>query len=189
MKFKQIAVLVAAASLAAAAIAGEEIRHKMAIAVIDEDGSGETRIELDGDDLGFSLHDMQEGENRSIIDKSGRTILVTREADGFRFDVDGKTIRMPAFDGHHEGAVWMSDGDITDVDLHVMHDAGTATAHSMDGVMIISEKPVDDATRQAIKSMLESAGHGSEVRFVDSESGMDGAHKVRVIEKKVEVVK
>jgi hypothetical protein len=189
MKFKQIAVLVAAASLAAAAIAGEEIRHKMAIAVIDEDGSGETRIELDGDDLGFSLHDMQEGENRSIIDKSGRTILVTREADGFRFDVDGKTIRMPAFDGHHEGAVWMSDGDITDVDLHVMHDAGTATAHSMDGVMIISEKPVDDATRQAIKSMLESAGHGSEVRFVDSESGMGGAHKVRVIEKKVEIVK
>jgi hypothetical protein len=189
MKFKQIAVLVAAAGLAAAAIAGEEIRHQMAITVVDEDGPGETRIELDSDDLGFNLHDMQEGENRSIVDESGRTILVTREADGFKFDVDGKTIKMPAFDGHHKGAIWMSDGDITDVDVHVMHNAGMAPAHSMDGVMIISEKPVDNATRQAIKSMLESAGHGSEVRFVDSESGMGGAHKVRVIERKVEVVK
>jgi len=189
MKSKQIAVLIAAISLAAAAIAGEEIRHKMAIAVVGDDGSGETRIELDSDDLGFNLHDMQVGENRSIIDKSGRTILVTREEDGFKFDVDGKTIKMPAFDGHHEGAMWMSDGDITDVDVHVMHDADMATAHSMDGVMIISNKPVDEATQQAIKSMLESAGHGSEVHFVDSDSGMGGAHKVRVIEKKVEVTK
>jgi len=189
MKSKQIAVLIAAISLAAAAIAGEEIRHKMAIAVVGDDGSGETRIELDSDDLGFRLHDMQVGENRSIIDKSGRTILVTREEDGFKFDVDGKTIRMPAFDRHHEGAMWMSDGDITDVDVHVMHDADMATAHSMDGVMIISKKPVDEATQQAIKSMLESAGHGSEVHFVDSDSGVGGAHKVRVIEKKVEVTK
>jgi len=189
MKSKQIAVLIAAVSLAAAAIAGEEIRHKMAIAVIGEDGSGETRIELDSDDLGFNLHDMQVGENRSIVDKSGRTILVTREEDGFKFDVDGKTIKMPVFDGHHEGAMWMSDGDITDVNVHVMHDADMATAHSMDGVMIISKKPVDQATQQAIKSMLESAGHGSEVHFVDSESGMGGAHKIRVIEKKVEVTK
>ena len=189
MKSKQIAVLIAAISLAAAAIAGEEIRHKMAIAVVGDDGSGETRIELDSDDLGFNLHDMQVGENRSIIDKSGRTILVTREEDGFKFDVDGKTIKMPAFDGHHEGAMWMSDGDITDVDVHVMHDADMATAHSMDGVMIISNKPVDEATQQAIKSMLESAGHGSEVHFVDSGSGMGGAHKVRVIKKKVEVTK
>ena len=182
MKFKQIAVLVAAASLAAAAIAGEEMRHKIAIAVVDDDGTGETRVELDSDDLGFNLHDMQEGENRSIVDKSGRTILVTRAADGFTFDVDGKTIRMPAFDGHHEG-------HMGDIDMHVMHEMDMATAHSMEGAMIITEKPVDDATQQAIRSMLESAGHGSEIRFVDTTSGMDGHHKIRVIEKKVEVTK
>ena len=180
MKFKQLAVLIATAGLAAAAIAGEDMRHKMTIALVDDDGSGETRIELNSDDLGFSLHDMQEGENRSIIDKSGRTILVTREADGFKFDVDGKTIRMPAFDGHHEG-------HMRDIDMHVMHDMDMATAHRMEGAMIVTEKPVDDATQQAIRSMLESAGHGSEIRFVDSASGMRGAHNIRVIEKKVEV--
>jgi hypothetical protein len=189
MKLKQIAVLIATASLAAAAIAGEEIRHKIAIAVVDDDGTSETRIELDSDDLGFNLHDMQEGENRSIVDKSGRTILVTREVDGFKFDVDGKTIKMPAFDGHHEGAMWVSEGDMTDINVHVMHDMDMGTAHSMDGATIITEKPVDDATQQAIRSMLESAGHGSEIRFVDSAGGMDGHHGIRVIEKKVEITK
>lgn len=189
MTFKQLAVLIATVGLAAAAIAGEEIRHKMAITVVDDEGTGETRIELDSDDLGFSLHELQEGENRSIVDKSGRTILVTREADGFRFDVDGKTITMPAFDGHHKGAMWVSDGDMTDVNVHVMHDMDMATVHSTDGALIITDKPVDDATQQAIKSMLESAGHGSEIRFVDSEGGMRGAHKVHVIEKKVEITK
>lgn len=174
--------------LAGTALAGEEIKTKVAIALVDSDVGGEVRLEFDSDEVGFNLHDMQEGENRSIVDKSGRTVLITREADGYKFDIDGKTIRMPSFDGEHRGATGVSDGDVTDVDVHVMHDTRVAKAHSMDGVMILSEKPIDEATQQAIKSMLESAGHGSDVRFVDASGSDRGPHAIKVIEKKVEVI-
>ena len=187
MKLRNISFVLASLGLASVALAGEEMKTKMVIALVDSDSIGEVRLELDSDDLGFNLHDMQEGENHSIVNKSGRAILVTREADGFRFDVDGKTIKMPLFDEQHHGALWVSDGDITDVDVHVMHDTCIATAHDTDGVMIFSEKPIDEATQQAIISMLESAGHGSETRFVDAEGPHGGPHAIKVIEKRVEV--
>lgn len=187
MNLKNIALALASIALAGAAIAGEDTKTKLAIALVDTDSHGEVRLELDSDDLGFNLHDMQEGENRSIIDKSGRAILITREAHGYRFDIEGKTIRMPLVDGEHHGAISLSDGDVTAVNVHVMHDTSIATAHSMDGIMIISEKPIDEATRQAIKSMLASAGHGSDVRFVDAGGSPGGPHAIKVIEKKVEI--
>ena len=113
------------------------------------------------------------------------SLPLSRQADGYKFDIDGKTIKMPLFDGEHHGATWVSDGDIDDIDVHVMHDSTMARASSLEGVMIVSEKPIDDATQQAIKSMLESAGHGSEVRFIDTTAAHDGAHGIKVIEKRV----
>ncbi len=189
MKLRYLTLVLASLGLASVALAGEEMKTKMAIALIDSDSNGELRLELDSDDLGFNLHDMQEGENRSIVDKSGRTILVTREADGYKFEVEGKTIKMPLFDGEHCGATWVGDGDMTGVDVRVMHDTSMASAHSMEGVMIVSEKPIDEATQQAIRSMLQSAGHGSEVRFIDTDGPHGGPHMIKVIEKKVEVTK
>jgi hypothetical protein len=50
--------------------------------------------------------------------------------------------------------------------------------------MIMSPKPIDAATQQAIKSLLESAGYGSEVNFIDHEAA--GHRKVMI--KKVEQV-
>ncbi len=189
MKLRNVSLVLISLGLAFVALAGEDMTTRMAIAMVDGESHGVVRLELDSDDLGFDLHDMQEGENRSIVDKSGRNILVTREADGYTFDVDGKTIKMPLFDGYHHGAVWLGDKDLTDIDVHVMRDTRFANAHSMNGVMIVSEKPIDDATQQAIKSMLESAGHGSEVRFIDTNETHGGPHAIRMIEQKVEVTK
>jgi len=186
MKISKIVLALAVLGLAVVALAGEEMRTNIAIAVVD-DSDGEVRIELDSDDLGFNLHDMQEGENRSIVDKSGRTILVTREADGFTFDVDGKTIKMPAFDGDHHGMVWVDADHDEDIDVRVMKDASFVTAGSMDGIMIMSGKPIDEATQQAITSLLESAGHGSDVRFIDHDGPHSGPHGVHVIKKHVEI--
>ena len=189
MNISRIMMLVAAMGLTGSALAGEEAKTRIAIAVVDDSSDGEVRIELDSDTMGFNLHDMQEGENRSIVDKSGRTILVTRNEDGFTFDVDGKSIDMPAFDGAHHGSIWLEGDHSENVDvkvLHKMHKMGGESATSMDGIMIMSGKPVDDATQQAIKSLLESAGHGSEVHFVDHDGPHGGPHSVRVIKKQVE---
>lgn len=189
MNISRIMMLIAALGLAGIALAGEEVKTKIAIAVIDDSSDGEVRIELDSDTMGFNLHDMQEGENRSIVDKSGRTILVTRNENGFTFNVDGKSIDMPAFDGAHHGSIWLEGGHSENVDvrvLHKMHKMDGESTASMDGIMIMSGKPIDDATQQAIKSLLESAGHGSEVHFVDHDGPHGGPHSVRVIKKHIE---
>jgi hypothetical protein len=130
---------------------------------------GDVTIAIDSEELGFNLHDMQEGENRSIIDESGRSVLVTRTADGFTFNIDGEIVEMPALFGGHHGMVWSEDGDEVDVNVHVMHRAQIAGRHDMNGTMIISGKPIDAATQQQIKLLLESAGYDSDVNFIDRE--------------------
>lgn len=138
METKTVISLLAASVLASAAFAGEEVHTKMKMIVVDGDDADQTQIELDSDELGFDLHDMQVGENQAIVDAQGRNILVTREEDGFSLDVDGKTIKLPAFDGSHD-RVWVEKfGDGEDVDIHVIHDE----SHEHDGqnVKIIKKK-------------------------------------------------
>jgi hypothetical protein len=191
MKVKQIATMLATVLFAAMAFAGDQEHQKIEIKVISDDGDGATHLSLDSDDLGFNLHDLQVGENRSITDKEGRPILITRTDDGFSFDIDGKTIDMPAFDGAHEsGNVWiMKGGHGDDVNVNVLHE-DTSGDHTMvmdtsfpEGVMIISEKEIDDSTQQVIRTALESAGHES-VNFAGGHGG-SGPHGVHVIKKHI----
>ncbi len=185
MNLKKIAVLIAACLFAATAFAGEKIHHKVEVVVVGADHDGETRLVLNSDDLGFDLHDMQVGENQSIVDKDGRAVLVTRTEEGFTFDVDGKTIKMPLFECHGGPSACFSDGDhMSDIDIRVMHDGMSASSMHMEGVIIFSGKEIDTATQEEIRSVLESAGH-TEVSFA---GGDDNArHHVRVIKKVVEV--
>ena len=186
MEFSKIVVGAAAIGLFGVAIAQDQTRVQ--IEVISDDGDHEAvRLELDSDDMGFNLHDMQEGENRSIVDKDGRTILVTRNADGYSFDVDGKTIDMPLVASGHHGVVIADAEHGENVDVRVMKHGKVAAPVHMDGTMIMTGKPVDEATQQAIRSLLESAGHEGEVRFMDRERMHEGHQQVRVIEKRVEI--
>ena len=136
MKVKTVISLLAATVLASAAFAGEDVHKKMKIAVVEANGDGEVRVELDSDTMDFDLHDMQVGENQAIVDSEGRTVLVPREEDGFKLDVDGKTIKLPNIDSD-QGRVWVEKFD-SDVDVHVLHDE----EHEHDGhdVKIIKKK-------------------------------------------------
>jgi len=186
MTGKQIATLLATVLFAAVAYGGEKEHHKMEIKIIADDGDGETHLTLDSDDLGFNLHDMQVGENRSIVDKEGRSILVTRGEENFSFDIDGKTIEMPALDGHDGRNVWVSKGDHReDVNVHVIR-GGMPHPRMMDdeGVVIFSGKEIDAATQQVIRTALESAGHEN-VHFAGGPEG--GPHGLHVIDRVVEV--
>jgi len=186
MEFSKVAVSEAAIGLFGVAVAQDQTRVQ--IEVISDDSDHEAvHIELDSDEIGFNLHDMQEGENRSIVDKDGRTILVTRNADGYSFDVDGKTIDMPLMVSGRHGVVIADAEHGENVDVRVMRHSNVATPVHMDGTMIMTGKPVDEATQQAIRSLLESAGHGNDVRFVDRE-GIHEEHQVHVIKKQVEIV-
>ena len=186
MAFSKVVVSIAAVGLFGVAIAQDQTRVQ--IEVISDDTDHEAvRIELDSDEMGFNLQDMQEGENRSIVDKDGRTILVTRNADGYSFDVDGKTIDMPLIaSGRHE--VIIADAHHGEnMDVRVMRHGKVATPVHMDCTMIMTGKPVDEATQQAIRSLLQSAGHDGDVRFMDRERIHESHQQVRVIEERVEV--
>ncbi|NIA26866.1 MAG: hypothetical protein GWP02_02340 [Desulfobulbaceae bacterium] len=189
MKIGKILLLAMALGLATTAFAGEET--KMKIIVVEDSGDGEIRIDLDSDDIGFSLDELQDGESRSIVDKSGQSIVVTRKADGFTFDVDGETIDMPMLQGDHGEMVWVDEDGDADIDVHVMRNAMFMGEDHMGSTMIMSADPIDEATQQIIKSALESAGHDSEVQFVTNgahhSAGHDGEHHVKVIRKVIEI--
>ena len=196
MKIGKILLLAAALGLATTAYSGEAT--KMKIVVVEDSGDGEVRIDLDSDDIGFNLHELQEGESRSIVDKSGQTILVTRKADGFSFDVDGKVIDMPMVGGDHDKLVRVDEDGDTDVDFHVMRKAKFIGEDHMDSTMIMSAEPIDEATQEVIRSALKSAGQDSEVHFITHEThhsaghggkhaGHGGKHQVKVVKKVVEV--
>jgi hypothetical protein len=192
MTIKHIAVFTATLLFATAVFAGEDHHAKVEIKVISDDGDGNTHLVLDSDEMGFNLHDMQVGENQSVIDKEGRAVLITRTEDGFAFEVDGKTIDMPDITAPDANSVVVGDFEFateTDVDVHVIRNhIGTPPApHAMagmDGVMIVSGKKIDEATQQVIRIALETAGHES-VHFAAGHGG--GPHQVRVVSKVIEV--
>lgn len=184
MKLARFVTGIVAAGLMGAALA-EDMTHTE-IAIVVDDGAGEPlRIELDSAAMGFDLHDLQQGENRSVVDADGRTILITRNADTFTFDVDGRSVDVPITRGEHAVAV-AHGGHATGFDIEVMASAEGEGISPMDSTMIVTAEPVDGATQDAIRSLLESAGHGGSVLFIDRKHA-DGAHGVKVI-KKVEVV-
>jgi len=192
MKILNIVFMAASLLLASAAFAGEHATRVMQIAIDDGSDGEEIVLNLNGDDMGFDLHDMQEGESHSIVDESGRAILITRKADGFTFNVDGKTIDMPLFDGEHE-VMMISDVGSVDFDmdfdmdhsLHVMKNSSIAISDHADGVTIMSAKPIDEVVREKIESALISSGHSDGVTFIDRSSARADMHKIITIKKEV----
>lgn len=121
MTISKVVTGIVAIGLFGAALAQEERRVK--VEVITEDGAHDpVHVQIHSDDLGFNLHDMQEGENQAIVDEQGRTILVTREADGFTFNVDGKTINMPMLHEEHGAMVMMHGEHDKNVEVEVIHE-------------------------------------------------------------------
>lgn len=146
MNVLKVITSLVAIGLFGAAVAQDEARVKIEVKTDDGHGDG-VHIALDGDNLGVNLHDMQEGENQAIVDDQGRTILITREADGFRFDVDGKSIKMPMIGGDHESMMMIHAEDAENVDVHVVRDVveidgdhdGEHTVKIVKKVEVISE--------------------------------------------------
>ena len=119
MNVAKVVISLIAVGLFSAAVAQDEARVKIEVKTDDGSDHG-VHIALDGDDLGVNLHEMQEGENQAIVDDQGRTILITREADGFRFDVDGKSIKMPMIGGDHGSMMMIHADHAENVDVHVV---------------------------------------------------------------------
>lgn len=174
----------------AAALAEVEEKRELKIVIAGASSDDSTTFHWISDDSGFDMHGMQLGETHSIIDESGRSVLITREVEGFRFDIDGETVLIPDM-GNLDAHMAFVDVDGSDfsanIEIEVIGDHQLLTSHDTDGVTIISGEPLDAATRESIKAVLQSAGRDDEVTFIDGSSGADGKH-IKIIKKRVEVV-
>lgn len=173
--------------IACSGYAGEQAKHVIAIDVVGEDDTEKVSLKLNSEDLGFELDEMQVGETRSVVDEKGRAILITRSESGFSFDVNGKTIDMPDFtEVNGENFHWVANSDDAAMNVQVLHHNRTATLAGPGGTVIITSKPIDESTRLSIQAILESAGHGSEVDFIDHENSDDGQVFIKKVEKVVD---
>jgi hypothetical protein len=173
--------------LGASALAEVEEKQEMRIVVAGESAVDATTFHWVSNNADFDMQGMQVGETQSIIDESGQSVLITREAEGFRFDVDGKSIVVPDIGDHGEYLTLVDGSDFTtNVDVEVMGDHHMMTSNGSSGVTIISGEALDETTKESIRAVLQSAGRDDEVTFIDGSSGSDGKH-VKVIRKRVEV--
>ena len=172
------------ATFAAGAHAQEQEAQEEHTSIAISSSPAHAMIHLDSSTMDFDPHELQEGESRSIVDDSGRAILITKHADGLEFQVDGKTIKMPLLEGAGIGYATdyqaMGVAAAQPVDVRVVSDQTAEVSHGMDGITILSGKPLDQATQESIRSVLLSAGHSGEVRFVDR------GHAVKMVRMKVD---
>jgi hypothetical protein len=70
-------VVSAMLGIACSGYAGEEAKHVIAIDFVGEGDTDKVSLKLNSEDLGFELDEMQVGETRSVVDETGRAILIT----------------------------------------------------------------------------------------------------------------
>ncbi len=178
MNRKTVFAGLAGLTLAGMAFADDEIQSRFDIVVKTDDGTDPTVIAFSSDDVDFDIMDMQVGENRSFVDDEGRTIFITKQEDGLKLEVDGKTVEIPQI-GQHELAFVHGPHDI---DVDIQRDVQIETLGD-GGVTIISGEEIGEATRQAIESILRSDGHEN-VNFI--EAGEPGQHRIHKVIRKTE---
>lgn len=191
MKLRTITVFLWACLIGTAAIAGEEHRTQIKIAV-DGDGEDHQFIEFDSANSDVDLQSLAVGESKTLTDTGGQEVTVTRTKSGLEFDIAGETIEIDHLlgDMHGEHTIDIEidghDGDGVVIREH--KDIRVIKTDSSDGVTIISGSEVDAETRAKIEAVLKEAGRDGEVMFLDgSELNSDvqahEGHEVRIIKK------
>ena len=171
--------------IATAAVAGEERRTEIKIAVEGEDMSHRV-FHFDSQDSDVNLHDMAVGESQVITDSDGNDVTVSRTENGFEFDVEGEKIEIAGMHGVH------GVHGVEDIVIDTLHNVRMVKTSNANGVTIVSGDKLDEVTRAALEKVLEEAGTDGDVVFIDGSelSGGEqahGVHEVRIIKKEIDV--
>ena len=159
--------------IAAAAVAGEERRTEIKIAVEGDDAAHRV-FRFDSQDSDVDLDDLAVGDSKLITDSDGNDVTILRTENGFEFDIEGEKIEIGDMHGSHE---------MDDVVVEKHKEVRMVRTHDEHGVTIISGDEIDDATRAALEKVLQDAGKDGEVLFIDGSElhGDEQAHEVREV--------
>ena len=176
--------------IASAAIASEEHRAEIKIE-IDGDDNGHSVFKFDSQDSGIDLYELEVGESKTYTDDDGNEVTVTRDENGFEFDVAGEKI-VVADVKHGEHDLKMlhlaHEGEHVVVEKH--HKVHMVQTDEDVGVTIISGDEIDADTRARIEQVLKEAGKDGEVLFIDGSELMGderAEREVRIIKKEIDV--
>jgi len=186
VRFRPIFLFAWVLLIASAAMASEEQRTKIRIAIDGDDGEHQV-FRFDSDDTGFDLDDLAVGESRTIEDESGNAAVVSRTEEGFELEVDGEKVPLDGI-GHHHAAMMANHHECPMHDSKRMHVVRTEAG---DGVTVITGPELDEGTRERIRDALRDAGREGEVIFLDgselhADDGMRGHREVRIIKKEID---
>ncbi len=176
--------------IAGAAIAGEQHRAEIKIE-IDGDDNGHSVFKFDSQDSGIDLYELEVGETKTYTDDDGNEVKVTRDENGFEFDVAGEKIVVAdvMHDEHDLKMLHLAhEGENVVVEKH--HKVHMVKTDDDVGVTIISGDEIDADTRAKIEQILKEAGKDGEVLYIDGSelSGDERAdRKVRIIKKEIDV--
>ena len=192
MRLRTIAVFLWGCLIAGAAIAGEEHRTEIKIA-IDGDDNGHSVFKFDSDDAGIDLDELEVGESKTYTDDDGNEVTVSRNDDGFEFDVAGeKIVVADILHGEHDLKMLhlAHEGENVVVEKH--HKVHMVKTEADAGVTIISGDEIDADTRAKIEKVLKEAGEDGEVLFIDGseltgDEKAERKHEVRIIKKEIDV--
>lgn len=191
MRLRTFALFLWCFLIGSAAIASEERRTEIRIAV-DGDENGLSEFRFDSADAGIDIHELEVGETKTYTDNDGNEVRVTRNEDGFEFDVAGETIVIAdAAHGDHDLTMRHvgNDGNVLIEKHRKVH---VVQSDDESGVTIISGDEIDADTRARIEQVLIDAGKDGEVVFIDGSelSGDERADRqrgVRIIRKEIDV--
>ncbi len=174
-----------------AAVAGEEQRTEIEIA-IDGENTGHRVFRFDSQDSDVDLHELAVGERKVITDSDGNEVTVLRTEKGFEFDVEGEKIEIAGMHGEHDFEMSHEALEDEDVVVEKHRQVRVIKTDDSQGVTIISGDEIDDETRAKLEKVLKEAGKDGEILFLDgSELSGDeqaqGKHEVRIIRKEIDV--
>ena len=177
--------------VATAAVAGEERRTEIRIAV-DGDAGEHKVFHFDSADSDVDIESMAVGERQVITDSDGNEVTVLRTEDGFEINVEGETIEIEGLHGDHEFAMQHGTHDVDEVTVEKHKQVRVIKSHDKNGVTIIAGDEIDAETRAALEEVLRDAGKDGDIVFIDgSELGGGGQvhenREVRVIKKEIDV--
>lgn len=180
--------------IATAALAGEQRRTQITIAVDGDDGA-QKEFEWHSDSTDFAIDELAIGDSKTLTNEDGNVVTVMRTENGLEFEIEGEKVELVDIDvdvdvlhDDHKKVIVHEEHEDGNIVIEKHQNVKVIKTDDSSGVTIVSTDEIDDETRKKIKEALGDVA----VLFIDGSelSGDEQVHKkreVRIIKKEIDV--